>query len=142
MGDPPLGQKAKFRQADSPWKAISPGAGASLVRYGDTPGNRPDAPVRGKAGSPAWLRLFGAGGNFRTPRKLASGVGGAVAVALVLRCRAREPLRKQYQVEENDYAENTLDWRNLGRSSAVCDYSGFGQVVRNTMVGNIDPYVY
>jgi hypothetical protein len=59
-----------------------------------------------------------------------------VAVALVLRCCARESLRKQCQVEENDYAENTLDWRNLGRSSAVCDYSGFGQVVRNTMVGN------
>jgi hypothetical protein len=35
-------------------------------------------------------------------------------------------------VEENDYAENTLDWRNLGRSSAVCDYSGFGQVVGAT----------
>ena len=33
---------------------------------------------------------------------------------------------------ENDYAENTLDWRNLNRSCSVCSNSGFSEMVRTS----------
>jgi hypothetical protein len=51
-------------------------------------------------------------------------------------------LSKQGQVEENDYAENTLDWRNLDRRCDAHGLSGFTQVVGNTIVGNIKHPVY
>jgi hypothetical protein len=38
---------------------------------------------------------------------------------------------------ERDYAENTLDWRNLGRSRDAHVLAGFTSVLGNTMVGNI-----
>jgi hypothetical protein len=34
--------------------------------------------------------------------------------------------------EENDYAENTLDWRNLDRGCSACSNSGFSQMVRTS----------
>jgi hypothetical protein len=34
--------------------------------------------------------------------------------------------------EENDYAENTLDWRNLDRNCSACSNSGFSQMVRTS----------
>jgi hypothetical protein len=43
---------------------------------------------------------------------------------------------------ERDYAENTLDRRNLYRRCDAHDLSGFTQVVGNTMVGNIKHPVY
>jgi hypothetical protein len=43
---------------------------------------------------------------------------------------------------ERDYAENTLDWRNLYRRCDAHDLSGFTQVVGNTMVGDIKHPVY
>jgi hypothetical protein len=44
---------------------------------------------------------------------------------------------RQWQVEENDYAENTPDWRNLDRRCDVCDHSGFSEVLGNIMGGSI-----
>jgi hypothetical protein len=43
---------------------------------------------------------------------------------------------------ERDYAENTLDWRNLYRRCDAHDLSGFGQVVGTTAGGNIKHPVY